>query len=106
MRRRFQGLSLEEQRKRQTMGRGRNKFVSKRRSSGLDTKSSTQLPTSSRARVIRANPFGLQVVAMLLLYMDDLYTLILVLLVRSVRGLCQHNFEHNRYAEASSKMPT
>lgn len=63
MRRRFQGLSLEEQRKRQALSRTKKgRFVSRRRSSAAESKpSTTQLATNPRARVIRANPFGLQV---------------------------------------------
>lgn len=63
MRRRFQGLSLEEQRRRrQKAAKGR--FISRRRSSATDSKPSPVqlLPnTSTRARVVKANPFGLQV---------------------------------------------
>lgn len=68
MRRRFKGLSLEEQRRRRDTMRGLNKFISRRRSSATprsstpDSKSATQLtPKSRRAQAIRENPFGLQV---------------------------------------------
>lgn len=65
MRRRFQGLSLEEQRRRQKNVRAMSKFVSRRRSSAATgSKHSTiHLAPNSRgaSRVIKANPFGLQV---------------------------------------------
>ena len=61
MRRRFQGLSLEEQRRRQK-STGNNRFVSRRRSSATESRPSTVQLTSNmrKARLIKANPFGLQ----------------------------------------------
>ena len=62
VRRRFQGLSLEEQRRRQRSDKSRNKFISRRRSSAAGESSCDQLhPLTRSGKVRAANPFGLQV---------------------------------------------
>ena len=60
VRRRFQGLSLEEQRRRQkTMGR--SKFVARRSSATSSRPSAIHLTPNRQGRVISPNAFGLQV---------------------------------------------
>ena len=68
MRRRFQGLSLEEQRKIESQRKSKKKKserITTRRSSSTtnSSKSSFKLsPYSRRAKIRKGNPFGLQVV--------------------------------------------
>ena len=81
MQRRFQGLSLAEQRRMEEQKRKKKKrFVSRRRSSAAESKaSSTKLsPSTRRAKVRRVNPFGLQVSCRIIVLFSVMFPWILV----------------------------